>query len=98
VTFRILSYYQQHAMGRKKKGIDYCQSQQEILQLQPRLLILSNVGARRPVAGPTVPVGLSTSTASRCVGVEPMRRCAVTSTRHSWELMRMEKMDGDPSI
>jgi len=54
----------------------------QILQLQPQLPTSSNVGARRPVAGPTVPVGPSTSTAPRCVGVEPMRRCAVTSTRH----------------
>jgi len=51
-------------------------------QLQPQLLTSSNVGATRLVAGPTVPVGPSASTALRCACVELMRRSAVTSARH----------------
>ena len=58
---------------------------------------LINVGARRPVAHHTVPVGRRTSTAPRCVCVEPTRRCAVMSTGHSSELKRMKKKEILPS-
>ncbi|KAK7037726.1 hypothetical protein SK128_026934 [Halocaridina rubra] len=56
----------------------------------------SNVGGRRLVAGPTIPVGPSVSTSPRCIGVKPMRGYTVSSVRQSRELMRMEK--GEPSI
>jgi len=58
---------------------------------------LINVGARRPVAHHTVPVGRRASTAPRCVCVELMRRCAVMSTRHSSELKRVKKKEILPS-
>lgn len=52
---------------------------------------LIKYGCKKTSAGTTVPVGPSTSTAPRCVGVKSMRKCVVTSARHSSELMRMEK-------